>query len=944
MLKVFRNLGLTMLGFMLAVVPPAHAQVLQIRVAEPAPQLGVQNTNDREPARPDEPVADRSSSVLYLTDGDFFTGTLRDCPKKNVVHWQAEGAAEPFEFGVESIRSAYFAAPAERPAPNGEYCIELSDGDIFFGTLTGITKEYVEVNSPQFGPLKIARAEVHRLSPVASARFEYRGPNGLAEWKTENPKQWRDEAGRLITSERRASVQKEIKFPEQARIALEISWSKNPQFTLTFSTSEKPSPLSDGFRLEVWGRKLVLTREVKDDADVAFVAELDPRSDRVQLEALYNHATGEFSVQSLDGRELAKVGLANRDEKPLRFVRLTNTGADLCLEQFSVSHWNGHLPPQVETDKPRIHKNDNTIVYDEVVGYQADTRQFVVKSGETETRIDGTQVACVVLTPGQKNQDSAFRLSLHDGTRFTGILAKVEGEKLYLERRGIDQPLACAVSKLRSLVGLQRANRAPSYTKERAGRWETKGVLSHGWLVQAAPNSDPQSTCMVWKPRWSETTSPLRADVSGRIVYRDLPQQPKINQQEENLRRLRVQRQANARVFWNATNNVLPNNVPSRVPTMPRGAGNLCLLTGDRIPCESIQIDGEGVYLTSTTVASDFVPHRAIKALEFVPRWTAAALAEVKRTRLLTLPRMQKGNPPTHLVVSTAGDFLRCRVVSMNTDKLVVETRLETKTIPRTYVACIIWLHELDGEKSAEPTKNQPPAGLLVQAVQSDGIRMTFVPKECDGVTLAGASEVLGACRVRLNIVDQLIFGSMIKKAAEEAAYGTWKLQDAIEPEFARDDGKPGQPLGVESILIGKPAPDFQLDLLSGERFKLSEQKGKVIVLDFWATWCGQCMQTLPEVQKVAEEFKDKNVKFIAVNMQEDQASIRGALERLKINPTVVLDIDGAAAERYQVSAIPQIVVIDPETNVAEILLGGNNFADQLRAAIQKALAPKKGN
>src|SRR5262249_55064894 len=156
-----------------------------------------------------------------------------------------------------------------------------------------------------------------------------------------------------------------------------------------------------------------------------------------------------------------------------------------------------------------------------------------------------------------------------------------------------------------------------------------------------------------------------------------------------------------------------------------------------------------------------------------------------------------------------------------------------------------------DAAKPADPAATvPPPAGLQVQAVQSDGIRLTFAAKECDGATLAGVGEVLGACRVRLNAVDQLLLGSTIRETAESQGYGDWKLHDAIEPEFAREGADPAKAVnpGAESVLIGKPAPDFQLGMLDGKRFKLSEQKGKVVVLDFWASWCGFCMQSMPSV------------------------------------------------------------------------------------------------
>ena len=209
----------------------------------------------------------------------------------------------------------------------------------------------------------------------------------------------------------------------------------------------------------------------------------------------------------------------------------------------------------------------------------------------------------------------------------------------------------------------------------------------------------------------------------------------------------------------------------------------------------------------------------------------------------------------------------------------------------------------------------------------------------------AGAGDVLGACRVRLNAVDQLLLGSMIRETAEAQAYADWKLRDADEPEFAREGPGAGQAAnpGSESVMIGKAAPDFELDMLDGKRFKLSEQKGKVIVLDFWASWCGFCMQSMPEVHKLMQEFKGRDVQYITVNAQEDQATIKSALERLKIEPVTVLDIDGAAGEKYQATSLPQIVVIDTEMKVADMIIGANpDLIDQLRTAVQKSLDAKK--
>lgn len=932
------QLGLIVLVAMLASTQQARgAEFLDIRVDPVAKAIVVQPAV----ANRNIPVADPTVSMLYLTDGDYFAGKLQDSSKPNAMRWLADGAATPFEFNPEVIRSAYFAAPQKRLDPAGDYCIELTDGDILYGKLTAMTKDSLEIDSDQFGHLKIVRAEIHRLSPIDSGGFVYRGPNNLVEWTSDKIDQWREEAGRLVTTQRHAAIRKGVAIPEQAHLEFEISWTKAPQFTLAFCSSDKPAQIKEGFCLEVWGRKLVLVRELAKAADVALVMDLDPHDDRVHLEALYNYPTGEFVIQSLDGRELAKITLPKNGGYPLRIVSLTNAGDGVTLEQLNISRWNGRTPQKVDVNKSRLHKNDGTIIYGDVVGYESDKKQFIINAEDAETQVNSADVACIVQMPGAKSTPSGFRVGLHDGSRFTGTLTKVEGDKLFLQRRGIDQPLACATDNVRSLVGLARETRPAVYSKERTGRWESPGVRSHGWLVAATPNSDAKSTCLVWKPRGSTVASPLRADIAGKIVYRDPP--PTRKQDEQNSERQPARPRAG--VFWGAVTRVFDNSVPAHQPQMSRGAATLCLLTGDRIPCESIQIDEEGVHFTSSVVSTDFVPHKAVKALEFVPKWTAAALAEVKRTRLLTLPRMQKPNPPTHLVVSTAGDFLRCRLTSMNAESLAVEARLEAKKLARPRVACIIWLHDLDSVDADAPPTDKPPAAFQVQAVSSNENRLTFTPHECDGATLSGKSDFLGACQVRLSAVDQLILGPAIRDAAKELMYGSWKLTDAVEPDFARDTAGAGQPGagGSESALVGKPAPDFQLDLATGGKFKLSEQKGKVVILDFWASWCGPCMQSLPEVEKLAAEFKDRGVRLVAVNMQEDKASVAAAMERLKIKPDVALDIDGAASERYEVSAIPQTVVIDADSKVAALFIGGGpDTFEQLRATLQKAVDQKK--
>jgi thiol-disulfide isomerase/thioredoxin len=125
------------------------------------------------------------------------------------------------------------------------------------------------------------------------------------------------------------------------------------------------------------------------------------------------------------------------------------------------------------------------------------------------------------------------------------------------------------------------------------------------------------------------------------------------------------------------------------------------------------------------------------------------------------------------------------------------------------------------------------------------------------------------------------LIGNSIEKAAAQLAYQQWKLTSAPDPKYVTaGDGGEGGDSGVESPLVGKPAPEFDLALVGGKRFRLSASKGKVVVLDFWATWCGPCVAEMPNMKQLYAKYHDKGVEFIGVSL--DQPKEDGGLDALK--------------------------------------------------------------
>lgn len=156
-------------------------------------------------------------------------------------------------------------------------------------------------------------------------------------------------------------------------------------------------------------------------------------------------------------------------------------------------------------------------------------------------------------------------------------------------------------------------------------------------------------------------------------------------------------------------------------------------------------------------------------------------------------------------------------------------------------------------------------------------------------------------------------------------------LMKAMQDQGGDDDG------AAHAALLGRPAPAMDLDLLDGGSMSLASHKDRnVVVLDFWATWCGPCVRGLPVVSKVAAEFKDQGVVFYAVNQQEPAATVRKFLEKRDLALAVPMDKSGKAARAFHVTGIPQTVLIGKDGTVQVIHVGFDpSMEEKLREQIR---------
>jgi len=130
--------------------------------------------------------------------------------------------------------------------------------------------------------------------------------------------------------------------------------------------------------------------------------------------------------------------------------------------------------------------------------------------------------------------------------------------------------------------------------------------------------------------------------------------------------------------------------------------------------------------------------------------------------------------------------------------------------------------------------------------------------------------------------------------------------------------------------------PPFTLTSTDGEGFDLTALKGKVVLVNFWATWCPPCRAEMPAIDAVYRAQKDAGLVVLAVNLQEDAALVKAFGRQFSLSFPLLLDADGAVSVRYQIRALPTTFFVDRRGIIRDLTIGG----PMSRELIEGKLAP----
>lgn len=161
-----------------------------------------------------------------------------------------------------------------------------------------------------------------------------------------------------------------------------------------------------------------------------------------------------------------------------------------------------------------------------------------------------------------------------------------------------------------------------------------------------------------------------------------------------------------------------------------------------------------------------------------------------------------------------------------------------------------------------------------------------------------------------------------------------------------RPDGRPvgaplpAQPAPPPPLQVGETAPDFTLSALRGKRVALAETRGKVVLLDFWATWCPTCQASVRELRKIHEEFQDQPFALVSINDERDRVKLRDFASAHQMSWPQGWDEWSKVTRAYRIRSVPTYLLLDRNGTIVHVQSGWNRTTPQeLRVKIQQALA-----
>jgi peroxiredoxin len=142
-------------------------------------------------------------------------------------------------------------------------------------------------------------------------------------------------------------------------------------------------------------------------------------------------------------------------------------------------------------------------------------------------------------------------------------------------------------------------------------------------------------------------------------------------------------------------------------------------------------------------------------------------------------------------------------------------------------------------------------------------------------------------------------------------------------------------------VVAQAPAPDFTLAAVDGANLRLKEQRGKVVLVNFWASWCGPCRQEMPHLNRLYDKYRESGFQLLGINIDDDPRSAVQLATRWGLHFPVLLDTDKRVSRQYDLGTMPSTVLIDRDGRVRFVHRGYRDgteqaYEQQIRALLKE--------
>lgn len=749
--------------------------------------------------------------VLRLRDGSQFDAHWQTVSRTGAGLWSTPVFEELLRLPAGVAASYSRAMPRTLSLPEEFWEALLEDGSQVRGRLVSFDRQQVVLHG-LVGSADIvldgrAVVELRRRSGLATVA--YQGLDGL--------RGWRDEGGRSQAFDRRGALHLEgpgilcgdVGFPEKSVSDLEISWRGRPNFGLQWGVRTPGANPADGepdailprdprleappeeepvanpenlrpFNLEVFRGELLALAETKRGIIQQPVQTLSEPGGRLRIRVYLDQRAGRMVVTTPTGRVLCDLAAPEPRRAVGGAMRVVNGRGAVRLERLRVLHWDGRLPepakePAAMPKPPQPPNREIDLSALKEVRFDRELGGWLWKAGGSSQPVPESEIDLLVrsrggLAPPKTAGTTGSVIELVDGSQWRGDW-RGESGNIVLSQSGLMRPWEISAESIRRITWEEGV---PSYSSP-AVSGGVPGVLQNETVALSGRLVGVRSTArgprLEWQPALGIPAGCLRPTLVARLMFRDESSPPGAR---TNRGRREIERESAA--------------VEAPEESSPDALRHaLRLLTGETLACQGVAWQDGKLEITLLTGEVREFSETDLHSLDFLtPDSDGSALSAALREALLTIPRQWKGYPPTHLVRSQTGDFLRGRLSRIDPQEIVLEVRGQEQRLPLGVVAAIVWLHPPPEISKTEAVGTRDtPVRQRLHSWNRGQASVGVSPLRLEKSQLVCEDSLGREVSLALDEVDGLLLGDWLARDARQR--GAWQWKPAVNPRFLEE-------------------------------------------------------------------------------------------------------------------------------------------------------------